>query len=153
LDICNMGCGRKKGRESNWQFDSRPLKVENWPNPGACRWNATHLWKALEESYKFVSDLISIGGQNWEYELPKSRESKPGQFRDSILGVPGQKAIRMRVPWANAKNTIWGKVVASPESRSWWVKWIQGCPWLVPTLRGCRMSSNHFVVGFGCRTE
>jgi hypothetical protein len=22
----------KKGRESNWQFDSRPLKVRNWPN-------------------------------------------------------------------------------------------------------------------------
>jgi hypothetical protein len=27
LDICNISYGRKKGRESNWQFDSRPLKV------------------------------------------------------------------------------------------------------------------------------
>ncbi len=28
---------KKKGRESNSQFDSRPLKVENRPNPSACR--------------------------------------------------------------------------------------------------------------------
>ncbi len=27
LDISNTSYGQKKGRESNWQFDSRPLKV------------------------------------------------------------------------------------------------------------------------------
>jgi hypothetical protein len=27
LDICSASYGQKKGRESNWQFDSRPLKV------------------------------------------------------------------------------------------------------------------------------
>jgi hypothetical protein len=50
---------------------------------------------------------------------PKSRESKPGQFCDSTLGVPGQKATWAWVRWSNADNTIWGKVVASPESRPW----------------------------------
>jgi hypothetical protein len=29
LDILNTSYGQKKGRESNWQFDSRPLKVWN----------------------------------------------------------------------------------------------------------------------------
>jgi hypothetical protein len=29
LDICSPSYGQKKGRESNWQFDSRPLKVRN----------------------------------------------------------------------------------------------------------------------------
>jgi hypothetical protein len=29
LDICSTRYGQKKGRESNWQFDSRPLKIEN----------------------------------------------------------------------------------------------------------------------------
>jgi hypothetical protein len=33
LDICSLSYGQKKGRESNWQFDSRPLKVENQPFP------------------------------------------------------------------------------------------------------------------------
>jgi len=31
LDICSPSYGQKKGRESNWQFDSRPLKVRNRP--------------------------------------------------------------------------------------------------------------------------
>ncbi len=30
-DICSTSYGQKKGRESNWQFDSRPLKVGNRP--------------------------------------------------------------------------------------------------------------------------
>jgi len=33
LDICRPSYGEKKGRESNWQFDSRPLKVGNRPLP------------------------------------------------------------------------------------------------------------------------
>jgi hypothetical protein len=31
LDICSPSYGQKKGRESNWQFDSGPLKVRNRP--------------------------------------------------------------------------------------------------------------------------
>jgi len=79
------------------------------------------------------------------YELPKSWESKPGQFRDSSLGVPRIKAIWMGVPRSNVENTIWGKVVASPESGPWWVKWVQGRSWLVPTPKGCKMNSNQLV--------
>jgi hypothetical protein len=37
LDICSISYGKKKGRESNWQFDSRPLKVGNRPDPDAWR--------------------------------------------------------------------------------------------------------------------
>ncbi len=63
LDICSPSYGQKKGRESNWQFDSRPLKVGNRPAPevrwGSVMWH----WKALEEGYKFGSDLVLIGGQ------------------------------------------------------------------------------------------
>jgi len=62
LDIYKTSYGKKKGRESNKQFDSLPLKVRNRPHPNACRWSATHRWKALEESYKFALDLIPIGG-------------------------------------------------------------------------------------------
>jgi len=37
LDICSPSYGQKKGRESNWQFDSRPLKVRNRPLSDVCR--------------------------------------------------------------------------------------------------------------------
>jgi hypothetical protein len=33
LDVCSPSYGQKKGRKSNWQFDSRPLKVWNRPLP------------------------------------------------------------------------------------------------------------------------
>jgi hypothetical protein len=63
LDICSPSYGQKKGRESNWQFDSSPLKVENRPAPNV-RWgSAIRRWKALNESYDFGSDLVWIGGR------------------------------------------------------------------------------------------
>ncbi len=64
LDSCSTSYDEKKGRESNWQFDSRPLKVGNRLDPGACKWSATHHWKALDKSYKFALDLIPIEGLN-----------------------------------------------------------------------------------------
>jgi hypothetical protein len=66
LDICSTSYGQKKGRESNCQFDSRPLKVGNRTNLGVCRESAKHCWIALKESYKFASDLIPIGGLSKE---------------------------------------------------------------------------------------
>ncbi len=54
LDICNLSYGRKKGRESNWQFDSRPLKVGNRPVPDVRSGSATWRWKALFEGYRIV---------------------------------------------------------------------------------------------------
>jgi hypothetical protein len=102
LDICNTSYDRKKGRESNWQFDSRPLKVENWPDPSACRKSVTRRWKVLKESYKFASDLIPIRGLSKElwaakvsgvqtWRAPKSRgETKlkvsQSQVAESRLG-------------------------------------------------------------------
>jgi hypothetical protein len=55
------------------------------------------------------------------YGAPKSRESQLGRFRDSHLGVSGQKAIWMWAPWRGVEYTIRGKVVASPKSGPWWV--------------------------------
>jgi hypothetical protein len=49
FDIWNTSYGQKKGRESNWQFDSRPLKVKNRPDFIMCRWRATYRWKVLDE--------------------------------------------------------------------------------------------------------
>jgi len=62
LDINIPSYGQKKGRESNWQFDSRPLKFRNRPLPHVCRRSARGHWKALEESYNFGLNLTTIGG-------------------------------------------------------------------------------------------
>ncbi len=65
-DICSTCYVQKKGWKSNWQFDSRPLKVENQPDFVVCRESATHCWKALKESYTFASDLVPIEGLSKE---------------------------------------------------------------------------------------
>jgi hypothetical protein len=72
LDIFSTRYGKKKGWESNWQFDSRPLKVGNRPNLSVCRWSATHRWKALKE---LSSELIPIRGLSkelWTHKSPGS---------------------------------------------------------------------------------
>jgi hypothetical protein len=53
LDICKPSYGQKKGRESNWQFDSRPLKVGNRPAPDVRFGSAIRRWKDLDEGYNF----------------------------------------------------------------------------------------------------
>jgi hypothetical protein len=62
LGIQITSYGQKKGRESNWQFDSRPLKVKNRYNFLTCRWCATYCWKTLDEGYNFALDFTSIKG-------------------------------------------------------------------------------------------
>jgi hypothetical protein len=60
LDICSPSYGQKKGRESNWQFDSRSLKVGNQPLLDVSSRSATWSWKALDESYNIGSNLVPI---------------------------------------------------------------------------------------------
>jgi len=62
LNIWNTSYGQKKGWESTWQFDSRPLKVKNHPDSLTCRWHTTYCWKVLDKGYNFALDLISIRG-------------------------------------------------------------------------------------------
>jgi hypothetical protein len=95
LDICNPSYGQKKGRESNWQFDSRPLKVRNRPLPDVRFESATWRWKDLDEDYNFGLDLVVIQLRSRELRQFKVPGVPPGQFRDSISGVPTKCAIRM----------------------------------------------------------
>jgi hypothetical protein len=60
LDIWNISYGQKKGRESNYQFDSWPEKVRNRPDLLSYRWRATYRWKAFDEGYNFTWDCTSI---------------------------------------------------------------------------------------------
>jgi hypothetical protein len=91
LDICSTSYGRKKGRESNRQFDSRPLKVRNRPDSGACRWSVTHHWKALEESYNFGLDLVPIWVWGEELWAPKVPGVQTGTISRLHFGSPEKK--------------------------------------------------------------
>jgi hypothetical protein len=93
LNIWNISCGQKKSWESNWQFNSRPLKVGNWPDFLACRWRATYLGKLSTRATTLLQTSSQSEVFRKSYGPPKSRESQVWEFRDSHLGVPEQKAI------------------------------------------------------------
>jgi hypothetical protein len=84
LDICSPSYGQEKGRESNWQFDSRPLKVRNRPLPDLRIESAMRRWKDLDEGYKFGLDLVAIGRCSRELWAPKVLGPHPRQFRDNF---------------------------------------------------------------------
>jgi len=92
LDICSPSYGQKKGRESNCQFDSRPLKVGNRPLPDVSSNSATWRWKALDKRYNFGLDLVLIrvwGEELWPSKVPGLQ---PGTISGLQLGSPGKKS-------------------------------------------------------------
>jgi len=92
LDICSTSYRKKKGQESNWHFDSRPLKVRNQLDPDVCRWSVIHLWKVLEESYKFSLDLILIKGMSKELWPRKVPRVQVGIVSKLLFGSPETKS-------------------------------------------------------------
>jgi len=84
--------GKRKGRESNWQFDSQPLKVGNRPLPNVCRCSAMGRWKALEESYNFGLDLAPIGRRSQKLWMSKVPRVQPRTVSRLQLRSPEKKS-------------------------------------------------------------
>jgi len=139
LDICSPSYGQKKGRESNWQFDSRPLKVKNRPLPNLRIKSAIRRWKDLDKGYKFGSDLVAIRPSSRELWPPKVPGLHPGQFRVNF-GTP---------TWESREKEPFGCSLGGASQRilyggRWWLPPSPGravsrgpkCPWLVPTPKG-----------------
>jgi len=145
LDIWSTSYGRKKGQESNWQFDSRPLKVGNRPNSGVCRWSATHPWKALEESYKFGSDLVPIQVRGEELWASKVSRVQTGTVSGLHFGSPGKKNHLDASPVESCREYYMGEDGGFPRVRAVVSQVSPSCPWLVPTPERCKMSSNQLV--------
>jgi hypothetical protein len=121
LDIWNTSYGQKKGRESNWQFDSQPLKVGNRPNFLAFRQRVTYRWKALDEGYNFSLNLIAIGGLHKKLCALKVA----GIPTITISGLPlvslGTKSHLDVAPVEGCKVYYKGEGGGFPKSGPWWV--------------------------------
>jgi hypothetical protein len=91
LDIYSPSYGQKKGWESNWKFDSQPLKVGNRLKFDINRWSATWRWKSLEEGYKFGLDFVSIGGRSEKLWSPKVSGVQTETVSGLHFGSPRKK--------------------------------------------------------------
>jgi hypothetical protein len=130
LDIYNTSYARKL-----WQFDSRPLKAGNRPDPGVCRWSATYHWKALEETYNFDLDLIPIGGRSWELWAPKVPGVQTETISGLLLGSPETKSHSDVSPMGERREYYMGEGGGFPWVQAMVSQVSPCCPWLVPTLR------------------
>jgi hypothetical protein len=139
LDICSPSYGQKKGRESNWQFGSRPLNVGNRPLPDLRIESAIRRWKDLDEGYKFCLDLVAIRPSSRELWALKVPGLHSGQFRDNF-GI---------LTWESREKEPFGCSLGGALQRilyggRWWLPLSPGhgvscgpkCPWLVPTPKG-----------------
>jgi len=118
LDICNLSYEQKKGRESNWQFDSRPLKVGNRPDINVCRRSATWRWKDFEESYKIFLDLIPIRGLSKKLWMPKVLGVQPRIVPRLLLGSLGKKCHSDVAPVGSCRKYYMGEGGGFPRVRA-----------------------------------
>jgi hypothetical protein len=141
LDIWNTSYDQKKDREST-SFDSRPLKVGNRPEILGCRQRATYRWKALDESYNFASDRISIRGllaKLWGFKVPRVPQ---GETR---AGVPGEKSHLDVSPVESHKVYNKGEGGGFPQVRAVVSLVCPCCPWLVLAPKVLQLCTNHCV--------
>jgi hypothetical protein len=152
LDICNPSYGQKKGRESNWQFDSRPLKVGNQPLPNLRIESAIRRSKDLDEGYKFGLNLVAIKLCSRELWAPKVPRLQPGQFRDNFETPTWES--REKEPFGCRLGGVAQRILYGGR---WWLPPSPGrgvscgpkCPWFVSTPKGvseCELTTLWFVL-------
>jgi len=146
LDIWNTSYGQKKGRESNWQFDSRPLKVRNQPDFLACRWCATCSWKAFDEGYNFASDLILIEGPHTKLWTPKVERVPTLIISRLPFGNPRTKC-HLDVGLVERHKVYYkGEGDGFPQVQAMVSLVSPNCPWLFLAPKVLKLCTNHLVL-------
>jgi len=145
LDIWNTSYGQKKGRESNCQFDSRPQKVKNWPDLLSCRGRATYHWKALDESYNFASNRLTIRGLLAKLWGSKVVRVPFGAISGIPLGSPRKNSHLDVASMESCRVYYKGEGGGFPQVRAVVNLVCPCCPWLVLAPSVLQLCINHFV--------
>jgi hypothetical protein len=143
LDIWNTSYGQKKGRESNWQFDSRPLKVGNRPLLDVRFESATRRWKTLDESYNFASDHIVIELCSREISASKVPGLQPGVVSGLPLGSPGKNSHLDATSAASYRVYYKGEGGGFPQVWAVVSLVCPCCPWLILAPKVLQLCTNH----------
>ncbi len=135
LDICSPRYGQKKGRESNWQFESRPLKVGNRPLPDLIFECANGVEKILTRNTTLVQTSLRSDSVVESYGHSKFRESCwdnfETPFRESKEFVPFGCSLHCEL-----ERILYGGRWWLPPSLGRGEFCVSKCLWLVPTPKG-----------------
>jgi hypothetical protein len=124
-----------KSRESPWFVC---VKVA-WHILLKLSWRGLQLCFKPHFNQKFAQEVMglqSCGSPNFK------------NFGTPNLGVSGQNDICVLTLWPSTNNTIRGKVMASPKSRTWWILWIHVYMWLVCAPKLFQLCTNQLVIWF-----
>jgi hypothetical protein len=146
LDIWNTSYGQKKGRESNWQFNSRPLKVKNRPDFLACRRRVTYCSKSLNEGYNFDLDLVIIGGLHKKLCALKVAGIPTIGILRLPLGSPETKSHLDVAPVERRRVYYKGEGGGFPHVRAVVSLVCPSCPWFIVTSKVFQLCTNDFVL-------
>ncbi len=146
LDIWSTSYGQKKGRESNWQFDSWPLKVRSRPDFLVCKWRATYRSKDLDEGYNFSLDVIAIRSLHKKLCALKVAGVPIVRILGLPLGTTGTKSHLDVAPVESYKVNYKGEGGGFPQVRTMVNLVCPSCPWLVLSPKVLQLCTNHFVL-------
>jgi hypothetical protein len=136
----------KEGLESNWEFDSRPLKVGNRPDFLACRWHATYCWKVVNERYNFALDLISIWVLQRKLWAPKVIGVSILAISGLPLGSPKTKCHLDVVLMERHKVYYKGEGGGFPQVWAMVSFVSPSCLWFILAPKVLQLCTNHLVL-------
>jgi hypothetical protein len=145
-NVKNISYDQKKGRKSNWQFDSRPLKVRIRPDFLTCEWHATYRWKALNQGYNFTFNLIAIKGLHAKLCTLKVTGTPAMRISGLPLRSPMTKNHVDVAPVERRKVYYKGEGGGFPQVRAMVNLVCPNCPWLILTPKVFQLCANHFVL-------
>jgi hypothetical protein len=125
LDIYNTSYGKKKGQESKlaiWLPTTKSQESTQLPCVQvACNRPLESFGRELQLCFRHHPNRRS---EHEVIALQSCRSSNLGSFKTPLWESKDKKTIWMWASQRGVEYTIWGKVVASPESGPWWVLWI-----------------------------
>jgi hypothetical protein len=111
-----------------------------------CTQRVTYCWKALDEGYNFVLNLIAIRGLHTKLCTLKVTKILVVRISGFPLGSPETKSHLDVAPMENCKVYYKGEGGGLPQVRAVVNLVCPSCPWFVLALKVFRLCTNHFVL-------
>jgi hypothetical protein len=146
LNIWNTSYDQKKGRESNWQFDSQPLKVRNRQDFVACRKLVRYRWKALDQGYNFAPNLLAIWGLHAKLWATKIAGVPTMRISGLPLGSPRTKSHLDVALVESCRVYYKGERGGFPQVQAVVNLVNPSCPWLVLAPKVFQLCTNHLLL-------
>jgi len=146
LSTYNTNYGLKKSWESKCQFDSQPLKIENYPKIHACSGVPHIVGKLFTRATIFLLNSFQSEVFTSSSGCPKWQKSQLKEFLGLSTWESQEKWHLSAEPWLTMENIKKGEGGGFLKFGSWWVFWVHVCPWFIYAPKVFQLCINKLVV-------